>query len=184
MKNSVFASLATKEKAEQYELLRNTLGTLPKHIYDRQGKIDIKKLFDWLQQKGYKKYNRYHELEDYLLDNMDKFKLTGKLKIPKSRKEELKKRQAQSFIDSFEESLTSFEMADANDVVIRSYLGDGPTYIYKGGALTKKQLNMLKAAYSILNGIDYFHTRPILFKNWSNLPDERKHQTYQTDFNF
>ena len=61
------------------------------------------------------------------------------------------------------------------DYVLRSMMGDGPLVIYDpGGHLEKEEVTKLKTDYSIYCDINFLDVRPITFKNWKELPNDRK----------
>lgn len=140
-----------------------------------QGQLNIREIYKYIiSQKplGFK-FSRPSDFENYLKTNIRKFNLFGKLDLS-SRTKVDKFAEAEEIIENFKDSIVAFENAMDTDYVVRTKMGNGRVRIYSSGKLTEAQINELKGAYRIVEGVKYFDVRPCLYKNWKNWDDTKQ----------
>ena len=126
-----------------------------------------------------------NESLDDFRNKRDEIRFSGKFTPSKynfETRQEKKKREANEFILNHAAYLGTFanpeKLIDSkpqlNDFVLRSSDGQGSIILFNGDLVSEEDVNELKTFYKIDQGLNYLDARPITYKRWLDLPEDRK----------
>lgn len=173
---------------KQEEIIRQAVNlalskfnTEGKNVYwSKAGYLNARELYKLLlTQPGFDthEFNITSKFESYIMYNIRKYNLFGKLDLSVKNKA-TRFAASEELIENFKHSLVTGDPNDG-DYVIRTKMGNGRIRVYSCGKINLHELNLLKVAYKIVEGVKYYDVRPCLYKNWKNWSDERQQASSQ-----